>query len=103
MTLRDKCVRDWRPQYAKQLPVPMKCKRIYTMDSDPGHHKYLSFTSIGSEGNVLGNGATLYFDYNTVYPISDSSRKSLPMRLRAYATQLKTSNLTIKRRALDWR
>lgn len=102
MTLRDKCVRDWRPQYAKQLPVPMKCKQVYTIDNDTGTHKYLSFTSIGSEGNVLANGATLYFylDHNTVYPISDSSRKSLPMRLRAYATQLRNRNLTIKRRAL---
>lgn len=100
MTLRDKCVRDWPPQYAKQLPVPMKCKQVYAIDSDPGFHKYLSFTSIGSEGNVLANGATLYFDHNTVYPISDSSRKSLPMRLRAYATQLRNRNSTIKRRAL---
>ena len=66
MTLRDKCVRDWCPQYTKQLPVPMKCKRIYSMDSDTGTHKYISFTSIGSEGNVVMNGATLYFDYNIV-------------------------------------
>lgn len=103
MTLRDKCVRDWRPQYANQLPVPMKCKQVYAINNDTGFHKYLSFTSIGSEGNVLANGGTLYFDYNTVYPISNPSRKSLSMRLRAYATQLKTRNLTIKRRALDWR
>ena len=65
MTLKDKYETDWYPQYAKQLPVPMKCKRIYTMDSDAGFNKYLSFTSIGSEGNVIANGATLYFDYNT--------------------------------------
>lgn len=103
MTLKDKYETDWCPQYAKQLPVPMKCKRIYTIDSDAGFNKYLSFTSIGSEGNVIANGATLYFDYNTAYSISDSSRKSLSMRLRVYATQLKTRNLTIKRRALDWR
>lgn len=103
MTLRDKCVRDWRPQYANQLPVPMKCKQVYAIDNDTGLHKYISFTSISSEGNVLVNGATLYFDHNTVYPISDSSRKSLSMRLRAYATQLRTRNLTIKRRALDRR
>lgn len=52
MTLKDKYETDWYPQYAKQLPVPMKCKRIYTMDSDAGFNKYLSFASIGSEGNV---------------------------------------------------
>lgn len=100
MTLRDKCKTDWRQDYEKEIPISWRCKRIYTIDSDPGFHKYLSFTSIGSEGNVLANGVTLYFDHNTVYPISDSSRKSLPMRLRAYATQLRNRNLTIKRRAL---
>lgn len=101
MTIKDKCRIDWRQDYEKEIPIPWRCKRIYTMDSDSGFHKYLSFTSIGSEGNVLGNGATLYFDYNTVYPISDSSRKSLSMRLRAYATQLRTRKLTIKRHALE--
>lgn len=101
MTIKDKCRIDWHQDYEKEIPIPWRCKRIYTMDSDSGFHKYLSFTSIGSEGNVLGNGATLYFDYNTVYPISDSSRKSLSMRLRAYATQLRTRKLTIKRHALE--
>lgn len=103
MTLKDKYETDWRQDYEKEIPIPWKCKRIYTMDSDTGFHKYLSFTSIGSEGNVLVNGVTLDFDHNTVYSISDLSRKRLSMRLRAYATQLKTRNLTIKRRALDWR
>lgn len=103
MTLKDKCMIDWRQDYEKEIPIPWRCKKIYTMNSDPRSKRCLSFTSIGSEYNVLGNGATLYFDYNTVYPISDSSRKSLPMRLRAYETQLRTRNLTIKRRALDRR
>lgn len=83
MTLKDKCVRDWRPQYAKQLPVPMKCKQINAIDNR-GVKKYLSFTSINSYNNESENGTSLYCNYNTVYPISDSSRKSLSMRLRAY-------------------
>ena len=104
MTLKDKYETDWRQDYEKEIPIPWKCKRIYTMDSDTGFHKYLSFTSIGSEGNVMVNGTTLDFDHKIVYPISDLSRKrSLSMRLRAHATQLKTCNFTIKRRALDWR
>lgn len=102
MTLRDKCVRDWRPQYAKQLPVPMKCKQVNAIDNREWK-KYLSFTSINSYNNELENGTSLYCNYSSIYPISDSSRKSLSMRLRAYATQLKTRNLTIKRHALDWR
>ena len=100
MTLRDKCERDWRPQYAKQLPVPMKCKQVNAIDNREWK-KYLSFTSIDSYNNELENGTSLYFNYRSIYPISDSSRKSLSMRLRAYATQLRTRNLTIKRRALD--
>lgn len=102
MTLKDKCERDWRPQYANQLPVPMKCKQVYAIDKREWK-KYLSFTSIDSCNNELENGTSLYCNYSSIYPISDSSRKSLSMRLRAYATQLKTRNLTIKRRALDWR
>lgn len=103
MTLKDKYETDWRQDYEKEIPIPWKCKRIYTMGSDTGFHKYLSFTSINSYNNELENGTSLYCNYSSIYPISDSSRKSLSMRLRAYATQLKTRNLTIKRRALDWR
>lgn len=42
MTLKDKCVRDWPPQYAKQLPVPMKCKQVNAIDNREWKNIYLS-------------------------------------------------------------
>ena len=99
ITLDRKRENDWLLTHKN--PIPLKAKRVNDMNS--GKRKYISFTLIDSENNELKNGSYLHFNYLGVYPISDSSRKSLPMHVRAYATRLRTCVWPIKRKALDWR